>query len=185
MHILAARGRIVLDPVAPFCITSCSGMAAKLLSTSSSRLAGRRLRAIARPAEVAKLEQAARAALEPHQRAYLNIATDSGHVHVVIQLCESTAGHLQIEVLLFLAEQARDPCLEEIVLDNIWSQAKSSSESDSPDNFRDLVMSQVGSDDDEVFTGLGTDWASAELIGKLDNLHVSSGTPLATCSSSD
>jgi len=77
-HVLSNRGRITLDPVAPFYITSCSGMAAKLLRTTSFGLAGRRLHSIAQPTEVAKLEQATRAALEmPHQCTYLSLATEA------------------------------------------------------------------------------------------------------------
>ena len=169
-HVLSARGRIMVDQHAPFCITSCSGLAAKLLNTSSMRLSGRRLQAIVQPADIAKLEQATRATLVPHQRAYVSIATDTGHAHVVVQMCESTAGRLQIEVLLFPAQQ-EDSLFEEIVVDDIQSCARSRSGllgSDSPD--RDLALSEVGSDDDEVFAGIGTDWVSADLIGKLDNV---------------
>jgi len=55
-----------------------SQMAAKLLRTISSGLAGRRLHSIAQPTEVAKLEQATRAALEmPHQCTYLSLATEA------------------------------------------------------------------------------------------------------------
>lgn len=170
-HVLSARGRIMVDQHAPFCITSCSGLAAKLLNTSSMRLSGRRLQAIVQPADIAKLEQATRATLVPHQRAYLSIASpNQRQLHVIIQTCETMTGGQQIEVLLFPAQQ-EDSLFEEIVVDDIQSCARSRSGllgSDSPD--RDLALSEVGSDDDEVFAGIGTDWVSADLIGKLDNV---------------
>jgi len=155
-HVVAARGRITLQPHAPFWIMSCSGMAAKLLRTSSLRLVGRRLRAFAQPAEIAKLEQATRASMVPG-RAYLSLATETGHVHVAIQASESAAGDMQIEVLLFCAEQ--DACFEEIILDDIPSQDTKEGK-EYPD--KDLAMSPVEHDDDEVFTGVGTDWAKTE-----------------------
>lgn len=162
-HVVAARGRIVLEPHAPFWITSCSGMAAKLLRTSWSRLTGRRVRAIAQPSEIAKLEQAAHSSLVAHQRAYLSLATETGHVHVVIQTFESTVGRMQIELLLFPAEQ--DSCFQGIVLDKMQNQATSSG-SNSPD--KDLVVSLIDSDDEEI-VGLCAHLAFAELVDKLDN----------------
>jgi len=180
-HAIASRGRIILEPHAPFYITSCSGMAAKLLQTSCFKLAGRRVRAIAQPAEIAKLEQATHFSLVPRQRVYLSLATEIGHVNMDIQTCKSTAGRMHIEVSLFPASQ--DSRFEEIVLDNI-NQAKSSG-SNSPD--KDLAVSPVDSDDDEVFAGVGAHWASAELIDKLDNFNLTDckDNPISKCSHAD
>jgi len=163
-HFLAGRGRMMLDPLAPFFITSCSGMAAKLLRTSSLKLAGRRLQSIAQPDEIAKLVQATCAMLEvKNRRAYLSITTETGHMHVAIQKCEAK-GRLQIEVLLFPAEPGS--WLEDVIFDTIQGQTVvqgTLAGTDSPD--KDLAMSPVvvESDDYEAFAGV----ASNELTGKL------------------
>mmetsp|Transcript_23130 Transcript_23130/g.37082 ORF Transcript_23130/g.37082 Transcript_23130/m.37082 type:complete len:201 (-) Transcript_23130:187-789(-) len=164
LHVLAGRGRIMLEPLAPFYITSCSGMAAKLLHTSSLKLAGRRLQAIAQAAEIAKLKHATCTVLElPNQRAYLSLATETGHMHVAIQKCE-TAGRLQIEVLFFPAEPGS--WLQDVVFDTIQSQAvvQGTSGAHSPD--KDLEMSPVEGDDDEAIAGV----ASTEITDKHVNL---------------
>jgi len=51
------------------------------------------------------------------QREYVSLATETGQVHVAIQTCKSTAGRMQIEVLLFPAEE--ESYFNEIALDSI------------------------------------------------------------------
>lgn len=111
LEVLAHRGRITFESKAPFFITSCDGGAAKLLETSASRLAGRRLQGIALCSSfktreeldflkaLGEIERASRDCQTQHQRVYLSIVTTKGQrLPVVIQPCEYAAQH---EVLLF------------------------------------------------------------------------------------
>jgi len=156
-HMLAS-GCIMLELLPPFYITSCSGMAAQLLRTSSSKLVGRRSQAIAQPAEFAKLQQEICTALEvPYRRTYLSLATVTVCVHVAIQ-----KGLTEIEVLLFIAEPGS--WLEDTIFDTTQSLAVAQGASlgaDSPD--KDLAMFAVEGDDNEVSASV----TSAELTGKL------------------
>jgi len=156
-HILATRGRIMLEPHAPFYISSCSSMAAKLFRTSSAKLAGRRVRAIAQPAEIAELEQATRERMR-----------STGQLHVAVQTCKSMAGRMQIEVLLFPAEE--ESYFNEIALDSIESQATLSG---SYAQYKDLNMSQVESDN---FYALDKDLAMSPVESDRDKVLASVGS---------
>ena len=162
--VLALRGRIVAEPVAPFFITSCDGAAAKILGSQGvSRLTGRRLRSIAHHScDVTKLEAASRSSLSPHHRAFLSIATKEGRcVPVVVQLGEGTTGRLQLEILLFPASECHPLLLKDVVIDVLESgtghrgtDRRRSQGRDSPDKDLELVQG----DSRDGLEGLDDDW---------------------------
>lgn len=159
--VLAARGRIVFEQNAPYFIISCDGGSARILGTSSSHLAGRRLRAIAQNgSDIAKIERASHASSNPHTRSYFSIVTATGLVPVIVQRCrESCTGRLQLEALLFPASE----CLSELVQDlhiedlSILPMHKTDDFSgrDSPDKEIGLDADQDA--DNDALTGLAND----------------------------
>ncbi len=121
-EVLANRGRIVCEPETPFLILQCSGCAARILGTTSSRVTGRMMRTIvADSQDRAKIEQASRASLSPHTRCYLSIkcrTATGGNAPMAIHLVESTTGRLQLEALLFPTE-CPPSLLTRLVIDDL------------------------------------------------------------------
>lgn len=124
--LLASRGRVLVEAREPHFVTAIDGAAARILQVSSSRMCGRRAKAIANAAEEQRrLEEALRCAKTHTRSLYLSITSPAGRrVPTAVQQCEGTNG--QIEISLLLAETSPPLLNRKLIVDRRdepWSQA--------------------------------------------------------------
>jgi len=166
LGLLAQKGRVLLEPVEPFFITSVDGPATALLGKSSSRITGRMLRSIDSCVGGNKsLCAAARTALHENKRVFLTLPRPVGNGILILafQSKPTTTGVDRIELLIFPTQEGldleiKDPLVESMRVPSAHTalEVKISSNSgrDSPDKdleISDEEMQDSQSGDDELF----------------------------------
>uniref|UniRef100_A0A7S0EGF9 Uncharacterized protein n=1 Tax=Hanusia phi TaxID=3032 RepID=A0A7S0EGF9_9CRYP len=165
LNMLAQKGRVLMEPIEPFFITSVDGPATALLGKSSSRITGRMLRSIDGCAGGNKsLCAAARKALNEQKRVFLTFPRPVGEGMLILafQPKPTTTGSDRLELLIFPTQPGFDMVIKEPLVEcmklpsehsALEVKISSNSGRDSPD--KDLEISDEEMQDsqsgDELF----------------------------------